>query len=197
MSIKFNNRPNPHVINKVFEGNKYVVNHDYFISRSVAVVGVVFVIPLIGSMHVLITQRSNKMRDEANKFGVPCGYLDWDESGYEAMVREVYEETSLYLPEYKDLLITNNNEKPMYIQDNPNKDLRQNVSLIYLSVYDFTKNMDRFPTGVEKYSDKETANVKWLSLVDFYAKSNEMEWAFHHDETINDALKKYNDIVKS
>lgn len=196
MLKKFNNRPNPHVINKVFEGNKYVVNHDYFISRSVAVVGVVFVIPLIGSMHVLITKRSNKMRDEANKFGVPCGYLDWDESAYEAMVREVHEETSLFLPDYKDLLITNNNEIPIYIQDKPDKDSRQNVSLIYISVYDFTRSMNRFPTDIEKYCDKETAMVKWLSLTDFYSKASEMEWAFHHDETINNALKKYNDIIK-
>ena len=37
----------------------------------------------------------------------------------------------------------------------------------------------------KKYTDKETALVKWMSLMDFY---NKYEWAFKHNETIKEAL---------
>lgn len=193
MEKKFYNTPNERIQIRHTTNDETKVL-DYFISRSVAVVGVVFAIPLVGSTCVLITKRSNKMRDEANKYGVPCGYFDYDETGYEAMMREVYEETSLYLPDYSDILFTNNHEKPIFIQDNPIKDKRQNVSLIYLSVYDFSGCMNRFPTEIVKYTDKETAEVMWMSLIDFYTKNNEMEWAFNHDETIKNAIKQLKNL---
>lgn len=189
---KFNNKPNPHVINKVIEGNMYVVNHDYFISRAIAVVGVVFISVVGKNMSVLVTKRSEKMRDEAGKYGVPCGYLDWGETLYEAMVREVYEETSLYLPDYEEFLVTNNNKKSFTVHDEPS-DNRQNVSHIFLSIYDFNENVSKVPTEVESYKDKETAEVMWMSLLDFYQKYDaEYSWAFNHNETIKDAVKFYN-----
>jgi ADP-ribose pyrophosphatase YjhB (NUDIX family) len=173
---KFNNIPNQHV--------------DFWISRAVAVVGVVFATPLL---QVLTTTRTKGMRDEAGKHGLPCGYLDWNENGFEAMVREVFEETSLYLPDYKDYLINNNNEKPFTVHDSPSRDARQNVSLIYLSAYDFHDAMDKFPVDIEGYKDKETAEVRWMSFIDFFNKyEREYEWAFRHNETIREALSFFN-----
>jgi ADP-ribose pyrophosphatase YjhB (NUDIX family) len=172
------------------------IRQDYFISRSVAVVGVVFAVTTQG-IHVLITKRSHKMRDEAGKCSVPCGYLDWDESGYEAMTREVYEETSFYLPDFQKQLIYDNNKQPFELRDNPKADKRQNVSLLYLTVFDFTNDMDIFPLDVEGYSCKETEWVSWgkLSTVlvpQEFKNKYKIDWAFHHDETINSALKYYN-----
>jgi 8-oxo-dGTP pyrophosphatase MutT (NUDIX family) len=189
----FNNRPNEHVTIR-HETEKTTTVTDYWIGRAVAVVSVVFAVtvPALG-MQVLVTKRSKRMRDEAGKMGLPCGYLDWDENCYEAVIRETYEETSLYLPDYKDLLITNNNEKPFTIHDSPSRDARQNVSHIYLSVYDFHNRMEMFPTGVEKYSDHETEFVKWITLSDFYNKyENGFEWAFRHNETLKEAVKFLN-----
>jgi len=189
---KFNNRPNSHV--KYYFSDEYhrVTSHDYWISRAVAVVGVIFAMTDINSISVLITKRSSKMYDEAGKLGVPCGYLDWEESCHDAMIREVYEETSLYLPDYRKFLIFDNDKQPFRIKDNPNEDKRQNVSQLYVSVYDFRGNADKFPTEIEKYTCVETAWVKWLPLLEFYNTSVEQKWAFNHDETIKSALQFYN-----
>jgi 8-oxo-dGTP pyrophosphatase MutT (NUDIX family) len=174
---KFNNKPNRHL----------------WVSRAVAVVGIVFAITPDG-MKVLIAKRSENMMDEACKYGIPCGYLDWEETTFEAMTREVYEETSLYLPDYKNFLIRNNNEKPFTIHDNPANN-RQNVSLLFLSVYNFMPRMDLFPIEIEKYKDRETDEVKWLPLKDFYIQyDQEYQWAFNHNETIKEAVKFFNSI---
>jgi 8-oxo-dGTP pyrophosphatase MutT (NUDIX family) len=189
---KFNNTPNGRIQLRL-QTNKENTELDYWICRAVAVVGVVFTMPLVGGIQVLTTKRSMEMRDEAGKYGVPCGYLDWDESGYDGMVREIYEETSLYLPDYEKFLVRNNNKMPFTIHDNPKKDNRQNVSLIYYSMYDFHEEMQLFPTFIEKYTDRETAEVRWMSLIDFYNKyDHEYEWAFRHNETIKEALQAFN-----
>jgi 8-oxo-dGTP pyrophosphatase MutT (NUDIX family) len=188
----FKNKPNEHIIIR-HEFKNTINTIDYWISRAVAVVGIVFVIPLVGGIQTLITRRTMEMPDEAGKFGLPCGYLDFDETGYDAMVREVYEETSLYLPKYKKYLVLNNNEQPFTVHDKPSRDSRQNVSLIYLSVYDFHEAMDQFPLDILKYTDKETSEVKWMLLTDFYCKfDREYEWAFKHNETIKEALIFFN-----
>ena len=189
---KFNNKPNNRI------QLKYTTEHgtqhlDYWISRSVAVVGVIFAFKNDATVNVLITKRSKNMRDEGNKYCVPCGYIDWQETGYDAMVREVYEETSLYLPEYKDYIHFNNNSKPFTVHDNPDSDSRQNVSLIYVNIYDFNKSMDKYPYNIIDYRNKETAEVIWMTLNEFYDKyEQEYKWAFKHNETIREAMKFYN-----
>ena len=120
MEKKFNNR-----LNERIEAN----GKEYWISRSVAVVGIVFAIK-DHIVYTLVTKRSSIM-DQPHKLCVPCGYLDWDESCYEAMLREVYEETSLYLPDYKDNIVEGFwNKIPFSVLDNPAKDARQNVSYV-------------------------------------------------------------------
>jgi len=177
---KFKNRPNPHL--------------DIWISRAPAVVGIIFAFGVEGGSRVLVIKRSDKMPDEPNKYGAPSGYLDWDESGFEAMTREVYEETSLYLPNYDPFLIFNNYEQPFYVHSDPTTDTLQNVSLTYVMVYDFHKEPDFFPADIEKYEDFETAKVEWLKLQDFY--NTQYEWAFNHNKRIEMALRYYNKIGK-
>lgn len=191
---KFNNTENGRIQLKL-QTNKGKTEIDYWIHRAVAVVGVVFAIK-DNTMYVLITKRSDRMRDEPNKYCVPCGYLDWDETCFDAMHREVCEETSLYLPDYKDYLVFNNKQEPIHIKDSPS-DNRQNVSLIYLSLYYFNSRPDLFPMGIEKYTNSEVKEVKWMSLIEFYGKYNNMEWAFHHEKTIMAAVEKFNTISNS
>lgn len=183
---KFNNRENPHFIHKVFEGNnKLVVDHNFWLSRAPAVVGIIFAFGLEGGTRVLVIKRSKRMREEPLKYGAPSGYLDWDESGFDAMTREVYEETSLYLPDHKDFLIFDNDEQPFYVQSDPKRDKNQNVSLTYLLAYDYSFNAEFFPEYIEKHTDNETAKVEWLRLNDFYNENR--EWAFYHDQRIKAA----------
>lgn len=187
---KFNNKPNPHLIHHYDSGTGIKVHQDYWISRAPAVVGIIFAFGVEGGSRVLAIKRSNKMREEPNKYGAPSGYLDWDETGFEGMTREVYEETSFYLPNYEPFLIFNNNKQPFFVQDDPKKDKNQNISLTYLLAYDFTSDPESFPIEIEKYSDSETARVEWLKLSDFYNESR--EWAFNHDERIVMAHKFFN-----
>jgi len=187
---KFNNKPNPHLIYHYDNGTGMKMHQDYWISRASAVVGIIFAFGVESSGQVLIIKRSNKMREEPNKYGAPSGYLDWDESGFEGMTREVYEETALYLPDYENFLIFDNNKQPFFIQDDPKKDKNQNISLTYIMVYDFLNHLDFFPKTIQEYTDHETAEVKWLKMIDFY--NNNYEWAFNHDERIKLALKHFN-----
>lgn len=186
---KFKNRPNEHLMLGLDTSN-HKIRRDIWISRAPAVVGIIFAFGIEGGSRVLIIKRSKKMREEPNKYGAPSGYLDWDESGFEGMTREVCEETSLYLPYYDPFLIFDNNKQPFFVQDDPKKDKNQNVSLTYLLAFDFISDPESFPLAIEKYTDHETAEVKWLKLTDFFNESR--EWAFNHDERIIMAHKFFN-----
>jgi len=173
---KFKNRQNPHL--------------DIWISRAPAVVGIVFAFGVEDGTRVLVIKRSDKMPDEPNKYGAPSGYLDWDESGFDGMTREVYEETSLYLPNYDPFLIFDNNKQPFYVHTDPTTDKNQNVSLTYVMAYDFSSEPDFFPKDIENHYDFETAKVLWLKLSDFYNAI--YPWAFNHDQRIKMALEYFN-----
>ena len=190
----FKNKPNPHLMHHYNSGDGVKVHQDFWISRAPAVVGIIFAFGVEGGARVLVIKRSPKMRDEPNKYGAPSGYLDWDENAFDAMVREVYEETSMYLPDYDPFLTFNNYEQPFYVHSDPETDKNQNVSLTYIMVYDFHKEPDFFPADIEKYSDHETAKVEWLKLQDFY--NSNYEWAFNHNKRIEMALRYYNKIGK-
>jgi 8-oxo-dGTP pyrophosphatase MutT (NUDIX family) len=188
--IKFNNIPNPHLIHQYDNGCGKKIHQDFWISRAPAVVGIIFVFGIEGGGRVLIIKRSKNMREEPLKYGAPSGYLDWNETGYEAMTREVYEETSMYLPNYNPFLIFDNNKQPFFILDDPKKDKNENVTLTYLLAFDFLSDPESFPVEIEKYCNHETAEVEWLKLTDFFNESK--KWAFNHDERIVMAYKFFN-----
>lgn len=189
---KFKNKENKELSVKFGD-----LNITYFVSRSVAVVGVVFAINEHNEIYVLTGVRSSSMIDESNKVCLPCGYLDWNESAYDAMIREVYEETSLYLPNYlnSDYLVFDNAAKPFEIIDDPSKDARQNVSMLYMTILGFRR--DIFPSFVEQYTSSETSKVMWLKLSDLFATNFnsvdgvDLNWAFNHNETIQRAYKYF------
>jgi ADP-ribose pyrophosphatase YjhB (NUDIX family) len=192
---KFNNVPNERIQLRYTTNSGKQVDLDYFISRSVAVVGVVIASTLNG-MYVLIAQRSKNMRDEALKFGVPCGYLDWNENAHEAMVREICEETSLHLPDFEKYIIFDNNKQPYCVKSSPSEN-HQNVSLLFVTVVDLYAEMQLFPYDIEKFTCHETSMVKWMPFVEFITNRKNIEWAFNHDETIMGALKHFNENYKA
>lgn len=195
LNPKFKNRPNPHIVNKVYEDNKVVREEEIWISRASAIVGLVLALGHEDGGRILVVKRSHHM-DEPNKMALPSGYLDWDECGFDAITREIWEETSLYLPDYVEYRKLHNTQ-PFYVQTEPDKDLRQNVSLSYLMVYDFTDNMDDFPHEIEAYTCYETAKVEWMKISDFYNTYKEAyDWAFHHDKRIEKGINHYTSLNK-
>ena len=179
-------KPEPKFLNKP---NKLILGVDgkeYWISRSVAVVAVVLGI-WKDNIFVIGEQRSEKM-DEPGKYCVPCGYLDFNESGYEAVVRELYEEVKFYVPDYILNLMTNNEEQPFFVQTDPSEN-RQNVALTYCLIYDFEK------IGLpELQKCDEVKKVEWIPIE--RVNNKEMyDWAFLHQDRIKLAVEKFKEYL--
>ena len=72
---------------------------EWWISRSIAVTGCVFTF-LNGKWCVLANKRGEGTPDFQGMWNMPCGYLDFNETTAEAVIREVYEETGVRLTSY-------------------------------------------------------------------------------------------------
>lgn len=146
-------------------------------SRSVAIVPIIMAYSNDG-IHILAQKRS-KLMDFPEMWTLPCGYLDWDETGWDAVRREVFEETSFLIDKHIDKLKRSNNRKPIDVNTNIDENL-QNVALIYKLCFYF----DKLPLYVEKHKTSETLEVKWIKLKDIH----NYEWAFNHDKLIFKSL---------
>jgi len=69
-----------------------------WISRSVACVGVVMT-KWNGEWYILFSKRGTGAADHQGYWNLPCGYLDYDETLTECVIREIYEESGLFLPD--------------------------------------------------------------------------------------------------
>jgi len=167
--MKFNNKESECIEHK---GKKY------WISRSVAVFGVIF-FEHEEETKVLITQRGEKCPDEVGKWCLPCGYLDWNESGPEALIREVYEETKINLYDFEKKPLFNHlfKSNPLFVESNL-YDHKQNVSLGYCLHANLEKDLDL------SFRSEEVSDIQLVSIADI----NKMEFAFGHDKRIHEAL---------
>lgn len=162
----FNNTPNFKITSKDGE--------TYWQSRSMAVVGIpVFRLPNL-SLWIPAGIRSDKMCDYQGKLGLVCGYLDWDESAWDAMRREMWEEIGLDLSVYFD---RSSEPQPSSIQSDPKKDDRQNVTLRYRNLID----VEQLP---ELKSSAEVSAAVWIE-----EGSESNEYAFNHGELVTDAFR--------
>lgn len=141
-----------------------------WLSRSVAVVGVV--IARVNDASYVLVERRSSMMDMAHKLCLVCGYLDWNESAYDAVIRETFEETGLYLSNVD----YNNDCKPIDVMSDPKGDGKQNVSLVFLIV----KNYDELPKLDD--GNPEVEELMWVGIGSIlHGKfSNDDEWAFNH-----------------
>lgn len=73
--------------------------NEYWISRSVVVISVVFKYDIQNDDIYVLVERRGPAVSHSGEWCCPCGYIDWDESLTEACVREVREETGLVLDE--------------------------------------------------------------------------------------------------
>ena len=145
-----------------------------WISRAIAVLGVVIGVDKNGVKHILAEQRGTGTPDPdyIGCWCLPCGYLDYNENVHQAVAREVLEETGVNIHPDNFVLF--------YINDNPFSDKRQNVTF-------------RFKTELEGYIDdweltdkfsesNEVSNIKWIDL----REVGSYKWAFNHDKIISE-----------
>lgn len=150
---------------------------EYWISRSVAVVIVFIAFDKNGQKCILAVQRGKGTPDPeyVGKYCLPCGYLDFDESGKEAAARELFEETGVE----RDF----NLFELIAINDDPTSDKRQNITFRYRFISNIPVEVveKEFTT---KYSEKdEVSSIRFINVKDL----DLYEWAFNHEKII----KKY------
>lgn len=173
MEIKFKNRTN-----KSYEVDGKTV----WESRSPALVAVIMC-NLNGEKYVLLGQRGEGAADYQGLWNVPCGYLDWDENGYEGICREVFEETGFYIPEYLNFSIISDWLTQPFNVNTEITENRQNVALSY-GFYFSAKELPKLTT--ENSEHNEVAEAKWVKV----SELNNYKFAFNHDIRIKHFEKK-------
>jgi 8-oxo-dGTP pyrophosphatase MutT (NUDIX family) len=173
--MEFNNTPNKCI---------KVDNNEYWISRAVAVVGILIFRNIDTQIdYVLLEKRSEKM-DHPNQWCVPCGYLDFNEDGWECLTREVWEETGFYLSDYVKNINFDNDKQPFFVNTNPGEN-RQNIALRYGVILHFKDN--EFPHEITNNTNDEVSDIQFVTLDDV----DTFDIAFHHDIIIKNFTKKY------
>ena len=141
-----------------------------------------------GARYVPLGQRGEDLPEGVGLWGLPGGYLDYDETATEAVYREVWEELGLDIPQLlKDFRFEGNLEQPYEVYSQPLR--RQNVTLKYALMFHLGDN--ELPKLEPQVSKGEVVEAKWV-LVD---KAIHMELAFHHHEVIRDCLERYYEIA--
>jgi 8-oxo-dGTP pyrophosphatase MutT (NUDIX family) len=179
MSIRFNNRQNERI--DLPDGRVF------WNSRSVAVVGSICVSTSPHDTYFLVVKRGSSV-DNSGKLCLPCGYLDWDENGYQAFLREVYEETGLYVPHLKTP--TSSFFDQPWMVNTSTKENRQNVVLHFGASY----IMDQLPEldhqSLDSFSSNEIESALWLNYEDVL----DDDFAFGHGSIIR---KFYRELLIS
>jgi 8-oxo-dGTP pyrophosphatase MutT (NUDIX family) len=158
---------------------------DIWHSRSVAVVGMVLMLHE-GEIYVLIGKRGKGLPNAVGQWCMPCGYLDWNETCEEAVVREVWEETGLNL--YKAMenyeIVYNHMHFPWRINSLPDSPL-QNVSLHYAVLLKTEPLVDEFGslpdvTTANNVDPLEVEETRWVKVNEIH----NYDCAFQHDNII-------------
>ena len=159
---------------------------EYWISRAVAVVGVVIGVKNGNISSFLVSQRGPGCPDFIGSWACTCGYLDWDETAEDGVVRELYEELGIKVPISQVNL--------WKVVTDPKRDARQNVILRFIipieqdkldEMVEISKNaiIDSESRGGE---NGEVSDIRLVSVTDI----PNYTWAFNHDDVI---LEAYND----
>ena len=153
----------------------------YWISRAMAVAGVIYAKDSSGNLHFLVEKRGPGCPDYVGYNALCCGYLDWDESLEEAMIREAWEEMGLKIDPTRDSIV------PFFIQDNPKDNSRQNVTVRFMIEVPYDYVVEGLKNGSINGDTKsrggeegEIEEINLISLDDL----KKHKWAWNHDEVI-------------
>lgn len=158
----------------------------YWISRSVATVG--FVFKLVGNtIYTLIEKRGKGAADNVGSYCVPCGYIDYDETGEECIVREIFEETGFKCKQGKIQMVSVNTD--------PRKDDRQNISIHYIYKAEENELYNRLVANggevdeIDEVDWLPTASIDRFSVKILEDNFKDKKWAFNHDSLIKNYIK--------
>lgn len=163
--MKFNNKKNECVTTT--DGKQI------WVSRSVAVTLTAIINGGNGPC-VLISKRGPDCPDNIGKWCLPCGYLDWNETAIEAVMREAWEEVGLDITPFMLEL-----KRPWFVNTDPSEN-RQNVTLRYGFWYGSVELPKLIPNN--EGEGKEVDDAIWCPLSDI----DNYEFAFNHDKVIKD-----------
>lgn len=177
----FNNRKNQPV---EIPGGETIWN-----SRSCAVVAQICLYNQSDrNWYILLGKRGSGTPDFQGFWGLPCGYLDWDESLCEAVIREVWEECGLFLPSlsshpnflYSDSSLVSPepfSDAPWSITDRTDN-AKQNISMHYAVLVGWNGAL---PELSDAFADpNEVDGLEWVEMT----KATELELAFGHQKRI-------------
>jgi 8-oxo-dGTP pyrophosphatase MutT (NUDIX family) len=149
-------------------------------SRSCAV-NCIVIIKNDDQYFILLGQRGSGSPDYVGKYNLPSGYMDFNESATEAALREVWEETGVYIPEIKGNIIFNHMDKPWDVNSEPSAN-RQNISLRFGIVIE----SNEFPElSTENNEPNEVSDLRWVNIENL----GEYDFAFNHNIVIEEYLK--------
>lgn len=119
------------------------------------------------------------MDTHPNKWCLPCGYLDWDESIHHALIREVFEEVGIDITGCEAVMY--------HINDGANNDGLQNVT------FHFYVDLNKPIADIIVAPSDEVQATYWLSAEEIKANQfNGKEAAFGHFERIKKATENTN-----
>ena len=155
---------------------------EIWISRSVTVLPVLFFVSK-GIQYVPLGLRGKDLPEAVGLWGLPGGYLDYDETTTGAVYREVWEELGLDLPQLKETFqFSGNFDHPYDIHSQPLR--RQNVTLKYALMFHL-EDAD-LPKLDPQVSAGEVVEAKWVDV----KTATHMTLAFNHHEVIQECLDR-------
>ena len=186
--MEFKNTPN--------KSYKTTCGKEIWKGRNVAVV-ITILAEWENENYVLILKRGPAVNAEVGKWCMPCGYLDWDESGNQAAVREVWEETGLDVQNLKDVEVLFRIDNTTWkVVSTPDDDPRQNVCLHYGVAF----RCRSLPVpSFENCEAGEVEEFSWVKVKDV----GSMDLAFNHQvyppqfELLINAYKEIGQIKRS
>ena len=153
---------------------------EIWISRSVTVLPVLF-FEKGSDRYVPLGQRGEDLPDGVGLWGLPGGYLDYDETATEAVYREVWEELGLDIPQLLEQFPFNGNlQQPYEVYSTPLR--RQNVTLKYALMFHLGEA--DLPKLNPQVSKGEVVEAKWVCV----KEALQTQLAFNHHEVIKDCL---------
>lgn len=145
---------------------------EYWISRSNAVVGIVYKYDEEGNLYILANKRGKGCPDYVGYWNITCGYLDYNENITNAVSREVFEETGLVIPKEDWHL--------WYVNSSPD-DEKQTVSFRFVVPY-----MDSYGGFTNEHSEpNEVDEIKWIKMNEI----GNYNWAFSQKEVLKELEK--------
>lgn len=157
-------------------------------SRSCGVAGMVIVRDVIKRKfcrvveykdYVLLTKRGKSCDDNVGKFCMPCGFLDYDETLYDACRREIWEEAGVDVSDADQWLSNMDTGQPAWVGSNPSVG-GQTVSCYFKFTYVIHDGSEFPSTSLEHCLPGEVEEIRWVPVDD----AIKMDLAFNHAKVI-------------